>query len=237
MSYFINDYENMATVSLFLNPTSNETALGDYFTEMDAGVLLNNFWGSWKLPCENNKPSVMNLFNLYAKDHKENYLKMLSTLSMEYNPIENYNRVEDTTITDNYGEKTREIGKQDFTNGEVKTDLSTGAQTISNNNKHSVNPYDSSSYYENEKDEQTQTIGARTDSNTVRQHINSTGARTDKDNTYKDTHTTVSNVSGNIGVTTTQQMITSELELRKTSIIFEYYKNFVEKYAFFIDFD
>ena len=72
MSYFFNNYENMATVSLFLNPTSNETALDGYFTETDAGVLLNNFWGSWKLPCENNKQSVMNLFNMYAKEHKEN---------------------------------------------------------------------------------------------------------------------------------------------------------------------
>ena len=64
----------------------------------------------------------------------------------------------------------------------------------------------------------TTTLGERTDTRTEKEHID----------TFK------KRIHGNIGVTTSQQMIESELELRKRNVVTEYLTEFATMY-FFID--
>lgn len=102
-----------------------------------------------------------------------NWGKMWDALMEEYNPIENYDRTEDST-----SDNTFTAGTQNVTENEISAMNTSG---YSNDTKNT-------------------SVNSGTD---------------ESDNVYH------SRVHGNIGVTTTQQMIQQELELRKWNL-FEY---------------
>ena len=147
--------------------------------------------------------------NMILGYYGNEWTRIIDALKAEYSPIENYDRNELTTNansgsdTDSYGSMTRTLGEQTHTMS-AKTDT----------NDHSVTSYNSSSLTPDSRD--TMTEG---------QHTVTDGQRQDTDSQHSDTHTkgttltTTSRVHGNVGVTTNQQMIESELKLRKTSMI------------------
>lgn len=152
---------------------------------------------------------------------------LYETTQLEYNPIQNYDMVEDsqvqnsgvdkdvtsyggTTRTDNYGART-----------------TTGSNTFGqqqNVNTDRVSPDNNETYYA--RSQQQTNIGSHTDSvqSTTQGTIDTstTQSHTD-DNTFTHGHIITNHLerSGNIGVTTTQQMIMSQREVVKDLNIYE----------------
>ena len=113
--------------------------------------------------------------------------KWLKALEVEYNPLDNYDRHEEWTDTDNVSGKTE-------TEAGVTT---TGEDELS------VTTYDSDAYHNKEK---TDTTGTS----------NSTGSSaTETDSTGKHS----GHLYGNIGVTTSQEMLREELDVQKFNLI------------------
>ena len=133
---------------------------------------------------------------LYGKSHKYEYDKLVDTLSLEYNPIENYSMTEKGTDTrtpnitqTNKGVNTNTVG--------VDTAITTGKTT-----------FDKSNSFIN--DTKTTNTGTNTDTQDINTTVTTAG-------TEKIVHEFTR--SGNIGVTTSQQMIESERQLAMFSVV------------------
>ena len=124
--------------------------------------------------------------------------RMYEALRTDYSPIENYDRKEN--ITRDY--ENSGVDKASTTLGSSTTSTNIG----SNDNENKVSAYNESDYTNREKDTQTYNSTATT-----------TGSGTDTAQTeygLKRKEVEDIRVHGNIGVTTSQQMIESEMSLR-----------------------
>ena len=156
-----------------------------------------------------NEAGVTALGSLIDGYYKDDWERIYSALTAEYNPIENYDRNELTTNantgldTDVYGEQLNTKGSQTNTRG---------AEDITDT--HSIAPYNSSTLSTDDQNHRVTVQVSDTD-----------GQRIDTAGTHTDTHTkgttlTISGrVHGNVGVTTNQQMISAELELRRNNMV------------------
>ena len=124
--------------------------------------------------------------------------RIYEALRMEYSPIENYDRKEN--ITRDY--ENSGIDKASTTLGSSTTSTNVG----SNDNENKVSAYNESDYTNREKDIQS-----------YNSTVTNTGSGTDTTQTeygLKRKEVEDVRVHGNIGVTTSQQMIESEMSLR-----------------------
>ena len=153
---------------------------------------------------------ISNLAEIYNNE----YSTKVSMLLMDYNPIENYNSTETESTS---SENTTTSGNENTT---TTTTNSTTENSGDTTNK--VSPYDSENFSNdnNSNSSNSSTVNG-TDSTTISDsgNISSNG-----------TLTRTLTRKGNIGVTTTQQMIESEYELRAKNLVFE----FLEKVSKFI---
>ena len=133
---------------------------------------------------------------LYGKSHKYEYDKLVDTLSLEYNPIENYSMVEKGTDTRTPNITQTNKGTNTNTAG-VDTAITTGKTT-----------FDKSDSFIN--DTKTTNTGTNTDTQDIDTTVTTAGnEKTEHELTR----------SGNIGVTTSQQMIESERKLAMFSVV------------------
>ena len=134
---------------------------------------------------------------------------------LEYNPVENYDRQENWTDSPNITRETQLSGTD--SNKQTAGQGSTTKQTGTDTNEQKVSAFNSSGYDPSEQGimtygNQTQVITSGTNTNEFsygRKDVN-----TEKGNTEHS-----GRIHGNIGVTTTQQMMESEMSLRKQSFI------------------
>lgn len=168
----------------------------------------------------------------YVNTNKDNWSKIGVAYKMEYNPIENYNRTETITGTTEW----TETGGGSFNNNGTQsaaTDTSThsygngdGISSMRTTNKSTT--YDSTepvqtTSSEVEGAETTNTnLGERTNVATGTSNYNKSGSTTDKDKTTK--------ASGNIGVSTSQMMLTEELQLRRFNMFTYIMDTFAKQY-------
>ena len=153
---------------------------------------------------------ISNLSEIYNNE----YTTKVSLLLTDYNPIENYNSSEtETTATENA-----------TTTGNENTTITSTNSTTENSGDttNKVSPYDSENF---NNDNNTTTTNTTTGNATDTTTINDTGNISSNGTTSR----TLTR-KGNIGVTTTQQMIESEYELRAKNLVFE----FLEKASKFI---
>ena len=182
--------------------------------------FFDEFFGSFFFFCSsftlNSKNPLVKKFDSYNKLMVSNLKSQLDVMKAVYNPIENYDNNEESTTTSGAKEENFKKGTNTDT-----TEVGQGQITT----KSDVTSYESNTFADADKvttDESarttTTTMGERTDIRTEKEHI---------DKFLKHIH-------GNIGVTTSQQMIESELELRKRNVVTEYLTEFATMY-FFID--
>ena len=182
--------------------------------------FFDEFFGSFFFFCSsftlNAKNPLVKKFDSYNKLMASNLKSQLDVMKEVYNPIENYDSNEESTST---------IGlkEENFKKGANIDKTEVGQGTITT--KSDVTSYESNTFADSDKvttDESarttTSTMGERSDIRTEKEHID----------TFK------KRIHGNVGVTTSQQMIESELELRKRNVITEYLTDFATMY-FFID--
>ena len=188
---------------------------GNYVAE-----FFDEFFGSFFFCCSsftlNAKNPLVKKFESYNKLMASNLKSQLDVMKEVYNPIENYDSNEESTTTIGVKEENFKKGTNTDT-----TEVGQGQITT----KSDVTSYESNTFADADKvttDESarttTTTLGERTDIRTEKEHIDKLEKR----------------IHGNIGVTTSQQMIVSELELRKRNVVTEYLTEFATMY-FFID--
>lgn len=182
--------------------------------------FFDEFFGSFFFFCSsftlNAKNPLVKKFESYNTLMSSNLKSQLDVMKEVYNPIENYDSNEESTTTMGVKEENFKKGTNTDT-----TEVGQGQITT----KSDVTSYESNTFSDSDKvttDESarttTTTMGERTDTRTEKEHID----------TFK------KRIHGNIGVTTSQQMIESELELRKRNVVTEYLTEFATRY-FFID--
>lgn len=161
-----------------------------------------------------NENSLDILNNIVKNIYLDKWNKLYNVLNSEYNPIENYNRVENTTINNTGNETTNE----NINNSEVLTGGHTNNNT--NENTHKVSAFNDETFSNDSND-----INNSTDNFIYNNETKTNTATNSSSKNNTGTNETHSTISGNIGVTTTQQMIVSEIELRKYNIVNEFYSD------------
>ena len=140
--------------------------------------------------------------------------RMYEALRVEYSPIENYDRIED--IKREY--KDSGTDTETLTLGSSTTSKNTGTDTNTmqggGSTEKGVSAYNEDGYTNREKDTETQNS-----TNTNQYDSTVTNTKSGSDTTKTDygkqrTETENTRIHGNIGVTTSQQMIESEMTLR-----------------------
>lgn len=156
---------------------------------------------------------IKSYINILSKIYTNRFTKSVNVLLTEYNPIENYNSTETENI-ETTGETTNSSENTTSIAGESTT-TTTGETT------ETLSPYDSENFNNNSKN----------NSSAVTSEISSssdTNSNTMSGTTSQSNNRTLKR-SGNIGVTTSQQMIQSEIELRKNDLINDFF-NIVQNY-------
>lgn len=172
---------------------------------------------------------MKNRITIWSNKYQNNWKKLYDTTVLEYNPIENYNRVEDWTDTDD--ETT--TSDRDNTRNTNNTVKSTSTNEIMN----SVNVTDQNTAFnagladhakqitDGDTTENGTITNTETGKDTENESVN--GERTGK-------HTRTGRAHGNIGVTTSQQMIQSERDL----VVFNLYdvitESFIENFCLMV---
>lgn len=173
-------------------------------------------------------------FRRYKEHCSINLTKALTAYESEYNPIENYNGVENSTESyTNYKDEKTISGKVK-SNVNVENKNMTG-EYISDNTLqgyatsiHSESSFESDDVKVVNKDESKGTVVNNT-------NADSNSNYTEWDN-YKESNEKTGSKSnqltkhGNLGVTTNQKMINEELELRKHDLFENWLKEFANKH-------
>lgn len=143
--------------------------------------------------------------------------RIFTASNLEYNPIENYNRTELETISDDRTDthSGNDVNRHSGTDTDTVSSSNTETHTGTDTNTNSITSYDSNTYQAHHKDElqHGHTIG----------NIGSGSSSTAYGKTETLTHgeiishegdiTRNNHTSGNIGVTTSQQMLDQEIEI------------------------
>lgn len=202
--------------------------------------LRDAFSGQAPQPNFVNYPNdaIYSVATLFEANYYE-YSTLYNTTILSYNPIENYNDVEsevienegeeltksklgEQTTTNKIGEQTNKIergglnGLETTTTGETTTVHETSAYNTSNfKNREREITTKSPIYIEthNENQTDTQSIGQQTNTNTVGEQEND-----EKVDTKSKTTRTLTK-RGNIGVTTSQQMLDAERQIAMFSFV------------------
>lgn len=185
---------------------------------VDSATVLSFFdikYGEFTMP-----KTLYNSWALYKNTTITDLIRAYDAFYAEYNPIDNYDGVEEITHLEKHGTVSR-------TSGGSSTETST-ANNI--NTINSVAPFDTADMTNNDKSVNSgssETAISNDNSETTVYEETTLGSETAHDIT-KDTI----RKHGNIGVTMTQQMIKEEIELRFKPILIEYLTRFVYEYGY-----
>lgn len=160
---------------------------------------------------------MKNRIAIWSNKYQTNWKKLYDTTVLEYNPIENYDRMEDWTDTD---AETGSNSRNSKTTGETNNEITNSGTVTEQNTAFNAGLSDHAKEISD-----TDTIS------------NTTGNTTENEsgtNTRNLTHTKTGRAHGNIGVTTSQQMIQSERDL----VVFNLYdviaESFVENFCLMV---
>lgn len=191
----------------------------DISKDMTADLILE-WYGPQDVTYDN--PKIFKYYiNRWFERKKYTIQKLWETLNFEYNPIENYNRLEETQEVNKDVENTTGSLTTDDTTNRVYDRNETGTQTDHTDRDtvtdNQVSPYNANTYVNDTKStvnegidytsNTTDTIKDTDNTDFMGQQDSKTDFTSDRDKVIK------SHIHGNIGVTTTQQMIREEREI------------------------
>ena len=164
---------------------------------------------------------------VWSDKHKRTFEKWVNALSIEYNPIENYDRKEEweDNINENSNGTNTSIEKINFNS----SGYTSGSTSLNGINDNKVSAYDSDVY---QPESQNTNTSNSTDSLTT--NTNTNNNRNNDITINKDTYNNskhIGHVHGNIGVTTTQQMLESELSLATWNVYDHIIDLFIEEFC------
>lgn len=179
-------------------------------------------WGHILIP-DYSRDELTALTLLWHKSVQYKYITLAGTLGLEYDPINNYDR---TTR----GERTRTPDLETHTAAQSSSDTETGgtdSSTATDTTTAKVAPYDSENFSNRDSSSgsgSSSTTYGRTESTTGggSQTVTETGTDTEE---YSET------VRGNIGVTTTQQMIQQERDISDFVLLDMYLSDWIKNFS------
>lgn len=154
---------------------------------------------------------------MWSRKHQYNWKKLYDTTLLEYNPIENYDRMEEWTDTDSEtGTNSRNNNITNTINQEVVT---TGSLTEQNTAFNTGLADHAKEITDNDNITTGSGNTTENESGTTKRDL---------------THTRAGRTHGNIGVTTSQQMIQSEREVAMFNIYDIIAESFVENFCLMV---
>ena len=195
---------------------------------IDKDTLVNNIMlrgGEFEV-VYSNPDFYKSAIGLWSNKHYRTFEKWINALNIEYNPLENYDRMEDWsdsgsrtntgTVSDsgirkNTGtQSTESSGKDNF--------KGSGNSTSSDE----ISAYNSNSFQNDKKNTTNSSNSSETNTtanNTRTDNLSESNSNTRTDNLSEKTNSDrKGRAHGNIGVTTSQQMLQSELDIAKWNI-------------------
>ena len=148
-----------------------------------------------------NPQFIHNAIGIWSKAWKESFQRWVDALAIEYAPLENYDRMEHWT------------DEKDLTNALDSTGVSSSVgtadttDTINSTVENTKSAYDSNAYQPNEKDTTASTEVIDTDT------TDRTTTTIDSDTVINDDNEHNGRIHGNIGVTSSQELLNQELDL------------------------
>lgn len=181
---------------------------------------------------------MQDAIGLWSNTWYRTFEKWLNALSIEYAPLENYDRIEDWTDSSNSKSNRNSTENRNLSNSlRSGRDLqSVTKNTGSDSTIHDVSPYDTGSYVADSQDianlnnqSATTDTGTTTTNGTDSGTVNNTGNdSSNTDSTHKGrTH-------GNIGVTTSQQMLEEELKIARFNLIKQISDVFIKEFCIMV---
>lgn len=184
------------------------------YSAPDEHATVNHFVYMWQQHCARNA---------------ENLARSMDALFSDYNPISNYDMVEqgaDGTRKDTVTSSTTPYGQ---VLSESETDKAGLGYSGSGTGVLSDFVSTRTFYQNDDQGNATHTETTETPSNTKNMDFDGS-TKTG----YHDAREHYLKRVGNIGVTTSQQMIESELQIRKTDLMAEFVDRFIHKYCFYV---
>ena len=140
----------------------------------------------------------------------DQFSRMAAAITAEYNPIENYDRTEESTHTP----------KEVVTTNHSEQDVRTIQTNLGSTNTSTRSAYDSPGYSPNE---QTTTSGGDNSTDSFTKGVSDTVVNSGS-------HDFKSHIHGNIGVTTNAKMVSEEVELRHFDIYTDIARRFEREF-------
>lgn len=172
---------------------------------------------------------MKNRITIWSNKYQINWKKLYDTTVLEYNPIENYDRMEDWTDTDDETSTSARDNTRNTTNSVKSTSTNEVINSVNVTDKNTAFNAGLADHAKQITDGDTTENGTITNTETGKDTENESvnGGRTGK-------HTKTGRAHGNIGVTTSQQMIQSERDL----VIFNLYdviaESFIENFCLMV---
>ena len=197
---FKNIFNNVKT---FINFNETPSEIFDLFQMYNADRLVFKQFPT--TPQETTKAiaQLTNYCTIFARTYQTKYNKLLATEKLEYDPIENYSMTESGT----------DVRTPDLVSNTTASGTSSGNATDTNTTTSAVTTYDNTADFINQNK-------GTADTTTTTSTENSSTGKTTTTGTEKTTHEFKR--SGNIGVTTSQQMIQSEREVADFSALAQF---------------
>lgn len=157
---------------------------------------------------------LQTLISVWVESRKYDWNRMMNAMTIDYSPIENYDRIEEQKHGRHLGS---EREKERFATGQSNTNSISGSYGESREDiENTTSAFNSNTYQPKSRNE---SYANSSDNSTSNGH-----SEIENDEKEKETENSKEDMSinirahGNIGVTTNQQMINSELELRQKNV-------------------
>ena len=213
----------------YLNP---EQSLFDKMT-LPEDINKDTLIGSILMRCQEfellySDPYFMqDAISIWSRKNYRTFDKWVKALDIEYDPLYNYDRTEEYTDTHSgqFGKSNSgtSSGSSDYTRTDnlSQADDHTRTDNLTSTNTHSEKAYNDSNFVESQKNVNADTgtqrnAGTVTNTGTQRNAGTESGSVSNNENgtdSYTNIHT--ARLFGNIGVTTSQQMLQSELDIAR----------------------
>lgn len=200
--------ENIDAFALDLDYYGNRSGLR-YISKIIQKMLTEN-----GLSTENRKNLCKIIYNRYGLAWNKQYNALLS----EYAPLDNYNMIET--------EESNNTRTPDLQNNQTITDTGSVSQNVTDNDRKSMTEVEVSAFNANnftDSDKSTTTLSGGTTSETSFNNRKNSKISSETGTEKTETNRKLTR-KGNIGVTTSQQMLQSELDLR----MFDFFEHVFE---------
>ena len=190
-------------VKTYINFTVETADIFSAFKLYNADRLVFKKYPASPLEIRKSVEQLTNYCAIFSRTYQTKYNKLIATEKLKYDPIENYSMTEIGT----------DVRIPDLVSNTTASATSSGNATDTNTTTSAVTTYDNTADFINQNK-------GTADTTTTTSTENSSTGKTTTTGTEKTTHEFKR--SGNIGVTTSQQMIQSEREVADFSALAQF---------------